>query len=195
MAKERRRASRTAVTLVEVLVALAVASILMVVLYGAVQTFFARDSRASLVAMTDRTFAQKELRLGLTKLMLRIREGTKVLSPVPGESGPELVFRDVLNRKVRIRVDPATRTVVSEIADGAGWAADGPKSVTNASGQSAIVAYPVRIPNCANLCFTGLSPSCVVLSLTLASGSAENSLLTAIHVRNYNLALRGGDSS
>ena len=100
-------------TLVEVLVALAVSALVATVLFAAIRHFFSRESKASLATATERAFAQKDLRIGLKKLMLRIREGTEILSPRPGGTASELVFRDVLNQKIRLRVVPERQALLS----------------------------------------------------------------------------------
>ena len=74
---------RHAVTLVEVLVALALVAVLVMTLYAIVRFFFSRQSKSSLVTMTDRVIAQKDIRIGLRKLIVRIREGTEILEPEP----------------------------------------------------------------------------------------------------------------
>lgn len=180
---------RTGVTLVEVLIALVLVSLLMTVLYGIVSYFFSRESRSSLATMTERAFTQKDIRIGLKKLMLRIREGTEVLDPRPGYTSSELVFRDVLNQKVKIRLDADRKSVVSELfSSGAFVREEKPYEIVTAAGDRTLLARPIAIGNCSNVAFTVLSPSCVVVSLTLFSGHVENSLLTAIHLRNYRLA-------
>lgn len=181
--------TRRAVTLIEVLVAVGVSALLALVLFGTIRHFFSRDSKASLSTATERAFAQKDLRIGLKKLMLRIREGTEILSPRPGVTASELVFRDVLNQKVRLRLNPERQALQSERFEGGDFKVETEAfEVVTEEGDRTLLARPIRIGSCSNVAFTTLSPSSVVLSLTVFSGHVENALMTSIHLRNYKLA-------
>lgn len=185
-------AKRRGTTLVEVLVAIGLVSIVMGILYGLVTFFFSRKSKSSLTTMTERAFAQRDIRIGLQQLMVRMREGTKLLSPEPGFTGDELVFLDVLNRKIRLRRDPTSSFVISEIFENGAWVAEKtPSAVKDEGGRRWNVNIPVRIRNCSNLSFTTMSPTFAVVSVTLKAGHIENALLTAVHLRNANLAPYG----
>ena len=82
--------------------------------------------------------------------------------------------------------------MVSERWTGADFAPEtGARRVDTRTGDSANVSYPIRIPGCRNAVFTTLSPSCVVTSLTLVTGDQENARMTAVHLRNHALAVRG----
>jgi len=187
MASYRER--RHGLTLVEVLVAACVMSVVILMLYNAVRFFFSRQSKSSLITMTDRAFANHDLRYGLRQLMMRVREGTKIISPLPGSSSNELVLRDLLNHKIRLRIDPASKRLISELfLQGEFLPETLPFEVTTPEGDNIIVTRPIKIPACSSAAFTTLSPSCVVVSLTVASGHVEESWLTSIHLRNFRMA-------
>lgn len=181
-----------AFTLVEMAVAFVLAVIVLGILYGAVSFFLGGSRPTGVAAVMSRTFAQQQIRIGLQKMIMRIREGTEVLDPGPGMTSGTLKFRDVLNHTVRLRLDRANQRVVSERLEAGAFSVETSAfEVAVASGQPVAVTRPIRIDGCTNLAFTVLSPSCVVVSLTLAEERAENALMTAIELRNSSLALRG----
>lgn len=182
--------SAEGLTLIEILIAVVLVSVLATATFGVLRFFFHRGSKASLTTATERSFAQKDLRLGLRKLIIRLRESTCLLAPEPGFDGDELLFRDVVNDRIRLRLDGDT--VISERRAEGSWTREtAPRSIPLPEGARLLVAHPIRIPGCRKLRFTVLSPSCVVVALTLGQGPSQASLLTAVHLRNGALALRG----
>lgn len=185
-----KRVRLRGLTLVELLIAVVLVSVLAGATFAVLRFFFHRGGKASLTTATERSFAQKDLRTGLRMLVIRLRESTAVLSPDPGFDGDSLEFLDVVNDRVRIRLEGDR--VISERRVSETWQREtAPRSIPLDGDAQLNVSHPIRIPGCSSLRFTVLSPSCVVVALTLGTGPSQASLLTAVHLRNGALALRG----
>lgn len=172
----------------EVLVGAALVSGLLAMIYGAFHLFFSDKSRHSVTNLTKRSFIQKDAKAGLRRLIYRLRESIQILEPEPGKGGTELVFRDILNRKVRVRRDGTQNRMVSEILIASNWVEErNPESVTSGS-TSLAATWPIWMPNCTDLFFTVLSPECVAVEASLISEGQPGSLTTVIKLRNAGVA-------
>ncbi len=183
------RRKRLAFTLTEVLIAFSLSVVLSGALYFAFSFLFSRKSASSLTNLTDRSFIQKDARMAMRKFFLRLREGTQLLSPAPGDTSASLVFRDILNDRIRLRLITAEKRIISERFLAGTWTQETkPRVLTTSGGDKICPAFPIRIPNCSNVSFTALSPTCVAIHLTLTWRGNHDSLMTAITLRNANLA-------
>lgn len=180
--------SRHGTTIVEVLVAAFIAGLVLVVVYGAMRLLFWSGSTYNLMGTTRQSFVKSDAKAGLRRLMYRIREGIQVLSPEPGRSGTELIFRDLLNDRVRVRLEPAQRRVVSEKSSGAGWAIEtDAKSMQTGTGAVA-ATWPITVNNCRGIRFTTHSPECVAIEAEIDHEGLSGSLMTVIKLRNAGIA-------
>ena len=163
-------------------------SILMFVVYQVFHLLFGSRSRHSLVALTRRSFIQKDVKVGLRRLIYRLREGIQVLEPFPGLGGEELVFRDVTNQKIRIRREDSENRLISEKDEAGNWVReDQPTMVTVGTG-SLPASLPVKMENCSSLHFTVLSPECVSIRVGLLQEIERGSFMTIVKLRNSSLA-------
>lgn len=179
---------RRGFTLAEVLVALAITSVVLGIIYGLFHFFFASKSRSNLTGLTRRSFIQKDAKAGVRRLTYRLREGTQILSPPAGTTGEELVFRDIQNTDVRLRRIAAENRVVSEIYQNGAWVREtAPATVQTAAGQLP-VCFPVQVSNCSAMRFTPLSGGSVVIEASIENEGTTGSLLTLVKLRNVNKA-------
>jgi prepilin-type N-terminal cleavage/methylation domain-containing protein len=175
---------RRAYTLVEVLVAMGLVSVLLGGAYGVFHLLFSSKSRSNLHGLTRRSFVQKDAKSGLRRLSYRLREGIQILSPVGGTSANELVFRDLTNSEVRLRHIPAERKVVSERNVDGTWVQETDPDFVNTSGGRMVASWPVLIQNCTDIRFTAISPDCVTVQASLEWEGQVGPLLTVVKLRN-----------
>ena len=179
---------RRGVTLVEALVGLAVSLLALGLAYAISHQLFNAPGRHSLAAMMGRSAIQKDAKVGLRRLIYRVREAIQVLEPLPGHGGDALVVRDITNKKLRIRRDPATSKLVSEISNGGAWTVESGPVEVPVDGASLPASFPVHMGNCNAVQFTALAPDCVVVQLAVASDDQVESFMTTIKLRNARLA-------
>lgn len=179
---------RRGVTLVEALVGAAVALLALALVYGLWHQLFAGSGRHSLTAMMGRSAIQKDAKVGLRRLIYRVREAIQVLEPLPGRGGDTLVVRDITNKKLRIRRDPATGKLVSEVGAGSGWTVETQPIEVPVDGASLPASFPVQMSNCNAVRFTVLAPDCVVVQLSVAADDQIGSFMTTVKLRNARLA-------
>lgn len=179
---------RGGVTLVEVIVGTLIAILVVMVCMELMRFLFSTRSRSSLVAMTRRSFIQKDAKAGLRRLVYRLREAIQVLSPEPGTSADTLVFRDILNQKVRVRLDAGERRLVSEREEEGAWRLEtGPAQVTVAA-RTVPAGWPVTVQNCTSVRFTAQTPECVVVEAGVATAGMEGAFMTLVKLRNAGMA-------
>lgn len=178
------RRTRAGFTLVEVLVAMSVAIALLAVVYGILHLLFNAGSRSSLTGLTKRSFIQKDAKAGVRRLMYRLRESIQVLSPAPGTSASELVFRDITNAEIRLRRIPAEERVVSEHLVNGAWVEEVQPATVDTGSGPVPATWPVAIRSCRSIRFSALAPDSVSVQATLASEGALGSLMTVVKLRN-----------
>ena len=176
------------VTLVEALVGLGIAMLALSLAYGISHQLFAGAGRHTLAAMMGRSAIQKDAKVGLRRLIYRVREAIQVLEPLPGRGGDTLVVRDLTNKKLRIRRDPATAKLVSEVSAGGGWTIETQPVDIAVDGASLPASFPVQMSNCNAVQFTVLAPDCVVVQLSVAADDQIGSFMTTVKLRNARLA-------
>lgn len=179
---------RRGVTLVEVLVGVAVIVLALMLAYGISHQLFGSSSRHNLANMTRRSFIQKDAKVGLRRLIYRIRESIQVLEPLPGRGGDALVVRDITNKKVRIRREPADRRLVSEVFENGGWRLETAPVEVPVDGASLPASFPVYMSNCNSVAFSTQAPDCVVIQLGVAADDQIGSFMTTVKLRNARLA-------
>ena len=176
--------SRAGYTVVEVLVALAIVLALSAVIWGLMHQLFGSGSRSSLSGLTRRSFLQKDAKAGVRRLTYRLREAIQILSPAPGASASELVFRDITNAQVRLRLVPGEDRVISESLESGSWVEEvAPKTVDTGSGPMP-ATWPVLVRNCRSIRFSALSPDSVTVHATLISEGALGAMMTVVKLRN-----------
>ena len=180
---------RRAITLVEALVGMAVMCLALTLAYGIAHQLFGTGSRHGLAGMMTHSSIQKDAKVGLRRLIYRIRESIQVLEPLPGHGGDTLVVRDITNKKLRIRRDPNEKRLISEVsADGTNWVPEtGPVEVA-VDGASLPASFPVYMPNCSAVSFSVQAPDCVTVQLAVAADDQIGSFMTMVKLRNARLA-------
>ena len=179
---------RRGVTLVEVLVGMVVMLLALALAYGVSHQLFGTRSRFNLASMMGRSAIQKDAKVGLRRLIYRIRESIQILEPLPGRGGDTLVVRDITNKKLRIRRDAAAQRLVSEVSAGAGWTVETTSVDIAVEGASLPASFPVYMPNCNSVNFTVLAPDCVVVQLSVSADDQIGAFMTTIKLRNSRLA-------
>lgn len=176
--------SRRGVTVVEVVIA-AVLFCLVAILVFQLLSAFVSDRRTSAARLTGASFLRQDLRLALQKLLERIEQGIEVIEPPPGASASELVFQDVLNERVRLRVDPrGTLVSLAEAGPGVEREETTARTITTAGGDRFAPALPVRVPHCKRAAFTALGPTLVGIELTLVDAGQSVTLFTTARLAN-----------
>lgn len=176
--------SRCGYTLVEALVAFAVAGVVMAVLWGLFMHLVRGQSPMSIVGGTSKTLVQQQTRVGLRILFHRLQEAVQILEPLPGKTDDQLVFRDLLNRTVRLRFDRESRELVSERAATGG---DFVREADVAAGDA--LGRPIVLTEIDNAVFTVLSPTAAFLALRPSDRGVEDTSMTIIHLGNGKLGL------
>lgn len=179
---------RRGVTLVELLVGLGLAAVAFAVIYEVMHLFFGSNSRNNVAGITKRSFVQKDAKVGLRRLIYRLRESIQVLDPAPGKGGPELIIRDITNQRIRIRRDAAQSRMISEKFNGTAWELETTPTLLAAGTAGMLPAsFPVYMASCSDLFFTVLTPECVAVEATLISDGQAGTMTTVIKLRNAGL--------
>jgi hypothetical protein len=172
------------ITLVETLIACVLASMLLVLVYSLMGLFFGNRGHSNVTALTRRSFLQKDAKSGVRRLLYRLRESIQILSPAPGTSADELVFRDITNVDIRVRHLPAENRVISERSVNGTWVPEtGPVLISTSAG-SIPASWPVMVSNCPSIRFTAVAADCVTVQASLEWEGQLASLLTLIKLRN-----------
>lgn len=179
---------RRGVTLIEVLIGMAIGAVMIGIVYQTFHLLFNRDSRHSLTSLTTRSFIQKDMKVGLRRLIYRLREGIQIVEPLPGQGGEQIVFRDVTNLKIRIRRDPTRNQLISEREQGGAWITEDQPTLVDTDAGSLPASFPVRMDNCWSAHFTALSPECVSMRVTVEQEGQQGTFMTIVKLRNSNLA-------
>jgi prepilin-type N-terminal cleavage/methylation domain-containing protein len=180
--------TRRGYTLMEVITAAVIATVMAGFAFGAWRTLFNPDSRHSITGLTRASFSQKDARAGVRRLLYRLREGIQILEPPPGKSGPALMFRDVTNKDVRVRLDADARRVISEVRSRTGWTREDRPIEVDVAGTKLAASWPIQMLNCTALSFTVLSPECVAVEATVEADGQPRLVMTVVKLRNSNLA-------
>lgn len=176
---------RRGYSLIEVLVAISLVSVLLGSMYGVSHLMFSSNSKSNLTSMTRRSFVQKDAKSGLRRLTYRLREAIQVLSPEGGRSAPELIFRDLTNSEIRLRHLPAEKRVISERNVNGSWQLESePDFVNTPSGGRMVASWPVVIQNCSDIRFTAIAPDCVTIQASLEWEGHTGPLMTVVKLRN-----------
>lgn len=179
---------RRGFTLVEIVIGVILASILIGAVYGLFHVLMWNRSRSNIVGLTGRTAMQMDAKIGVRRMMYRLREAIQILSPAPGITASELVFRDLTNAEIRVRLLADEQRVVSERLTGGAWVREtDPVMMSTASGPVP-ATWPIVLAGCKAVRFTPLSPDCVTVHATLTSDGNTGSVLTMIRLRNAGLA-------
>lgn len=175
-------------TLVEILIAMSLFTLVIGGVYGWLH-LAAGQSHGSISSRTTLSYLRQDVRLGLEKLVGRLESSIEILSPEPGQSGGELIFRDLLNHDARVAHEPPTGELASYRREGASWVRETDVvSLTTEEGaafQSPV--QPLRIRECQSVLFRVYSPTLVSIELTLADRGAAGTLVTLVHLRNSQL--------
>lgn len=170
-------------TLVEGLVALVVAGLVIVLLWGLFLHLVRGQSPMSVVTGTSRTLVQQQTRVGLRLLFHRLQEAVQILEPLPGKTDDQLLFRDLLNRTIRLRFDRDRRELVSERAGQGDFVREAEVAPDD------VVARPIVLSDIDNVVFTVLSPTAAFIALRPSDRGVEDTSMTIIHLGNGKLGL------
>lgn len=179
---------RKAFTFVEIMIVVILSSVLIVVIYNLFHALFGNRSRSNLANLTKRSFLQKDARSGVRRIAYRLRESIQVLSPSPGTTSSELVFRDVTNAEIRLRHDVAAKKVVSERLVEGNWVEEKEPMNVSTGSSSTPVSWPVQIQSCSSIRYTAMSPTCITVQASLELEGQVTPLLTVVKLRNHRLA-------
>jgi hypothetical protein len=159
------------------------------VIYGLIVLIFgSQEQNKGVVGQTGVSFVRQDLRLAVQKLVARLEEGIEVLSPEPGHTARELVFKDVLNNRVRLSRDERSGALRSWTIDRSGNATPELAVTLPLPGKDPfLVTQPIEVPDCESVVFTGLSQALVTVGLTLKDGANKATLLTQVRLRNGEL--------
>ena len=64
-----------------------------------------------------------------------------------------------------------------------------PTELVTEGGQTIRPVFPIKVKNCVNASFTAISPTCVVVHLTITFKGNHDAIMTAVALRNKNLAI------
>ena len=179
---------RRGFTIVEVVIGVVLASILIGAVYGLFHVLLWNRSRSNVTGLTGRTAMQMDAKIGVRRMMYRLRESIQILSPSPGTTASELVFRDLTNAEVRVRLLADEQRVISERLTGGVWVREMDPVIMNTKTGKVPASWPIVLSGCKAIRFTPLSPECVTVHASLASDGTTGSVLTMIRLRNANLA-------
>jgi hypothetical protein len=171
-------------TLVETLVAAAIATLVIGMAYAVLHHFFFAGSRGSLPVLSLRSSLQKDTKVGVRLLTYRLREAIQILSPPAGTAADELVFRDVTNADVRLRHIAAERRVISERLVGGAWVRETDPVALGAADRPVPASWPVRVGSCVGIEYTVLSGSAVAIRACLEAEGQLSSFVTVVKLRN-----------
>ena len=179
---------RDAVTLTEALVAFAIVTVVMMVLYGFLSRVFS-TAKPSVTNQTGLSFVRQDVRLAFQKLMDRLEERIEITAPAPGKAAATLEFKDVLNHSTALALNGADlvslklKGTTREVEITAG-------TLTTSTGQTVPEGRPVKVPGVKTALFQVLSPTLVTIILTVVDANQTGHLVATARLRNSRLADR-----
>lgn len=177
--------ARRGFTLPEILIVCAVVSLVLVVLYQFLHSVFS-SKKQSVVRLTGASLLRQDARLALEKLLDRVEEGIEITAPVPGGEGPALEFRDLLNHPTQLAL--SGKDLVTFQRAGGGWQLEtAGATVATEGGQVYAPVRPVKIPQVLKVNFRVMSPSFVLIELTLEDGGRTVTIVAPARLRNPGL--------
>lgn len=174
-------AARRANSVFEMLVALALFSVLVILIWMLMGNFLRREGKSSILTGTSRSLVLQQSRQAIRKLHYRLQGGTQILSPLPGITSRELVFRDSRNRQVRLRYVPAQKQLVAERSVEGEYASERRIGTTGEE-------HGFDVSFCENALFTVLSPRTVCVNFTTFDDRLKESYMIVITLANSRLA-------
>jgi len=156
-------------TVIELCVGAGIGFLALSIAWGLFHMLFA-GKRWDVAGMTHGSYMQKDARPGLRRLMRCVNEAVEVLEPAAGASGPELMLRALTGARLRIRVDPDTRSLISEREQGGAWVADDESTV--------------RMRGCAGANFAVIAPHVVTAVVTLEQAGLQQPYSMTLETRN-----------
>lgn len=167
-------------TLFESLIALALFVMLGFFIWELFGALFPRDGPMSLNIAASRSLVLQQSRQAIRKLFYRVQEGIQLISPAPGRTARELVFRDIRNRSIRLRHVATEKRVVCEYLQEDGtWVPEKTVESTN--------ARPIQIDSCESALFTALTPATVCVNFTTSDDRVRETYMTVITLSNTRL--------
>lgn len=190
------KTNRHGTTLVEILIAASLLSLILGMAWR-LMSIVNSTGGTSLENLYQRTMLNQDVVTGMEKLYNRLQEGIEILEPRPGKVSTKLVFRDLLNHTVTLKIVSNDRNrpgiLVSTCADsgtpeekGRGCPAH-EKSENNVVGNQFFPVPPVRIENVKSVTFTSLSATCININLILSLSNAEVPMAVTIKMKNSGL--------
>jgi len=169
------------VTIAELLIALALFSVLSGVAWSLFSNFASQDSKLSVTRGASLTLVQQQSRQAIRKLFYRLQEGIEIIEPPPGKTDSNLQFRDLLNRTVRLRHDQARRELVSERL------AEGVFVDERSLPTTHLMVQPIRLDHCSHITFTTLTPTTLFVSFSTSDQAHGDSFMSIVHLPNSQL--------
>jgi len=170
------------VTLIEIVVAMGLLTLLMGLLWFLLGQFTGRG-QLSVATGASRAIVQQQSRLAIRKLFHRLQEAIQILEPPVGKTAQHLIFRDVLNRTVRLQLDAANGQLVSERLVSGNYVGERELEQDNP------MVKPIRVPFCESVHFTTLGPTAAFVTLTSADKHVADSFMSVIYLSNSRLTL------
>ena len=174
--------TRRGFTLFEALLAFALFSLLMVLLWPLFTKLMGREGPMSISIGASRSLVAQQSRQAIRKLFYRIQEGIHIVSPLPGVTDTTLVFHDMRNQTVRVSAVPNEKKVVTErlMPDGT-WTRETllPHDPSDAEG--------IVIPFCEEMQFTAITPGAVCVNFTSFDDRVKETYMTVIALSNARL--------
>ena len=172
---------RRGMSLFEMLMGLALLVLLFTLIWSLWGTLTARSSRLNLVTGASRTMVQQQSRQAIRKLFYRLQEGIQILEPLPGGSANALVFRDILNNTIRLRLDRNKNMVITERLKDRTFELETPELSTSAFDK------PIQVASCKAVTFTTITPTTVLVAFTTADSQIADSFMAIISLANGRL--------
>ena len=177
-----RADGRRGFSLFEGLIALALFSVLLIVIGPIFSKLMGRDGPMSINVGASRSLVAQQSRMAIRKLFYRLQEGIQIISPLPGVTAGELVIRDMRNRQVRVVGIAAEKKLVTErLQPDGSWVREStlPHEASDSDG--------IVIPFCEDVQFTAITPGAVCVSFSSFDDRVKESFMTVIALANARL--------
>lgn len=180
--------SRRGWTLVEIMVASALLSLVIGAVYGLISLTMSNEE-ASVGRRTATSYLRQDARIGLEKLLERLESSIEILVPEPGQVADSLEFRDLLNHDTKLTIEPGTDQLVSFSRENNQWTREDPVTKLTTRGGEAFDSpvKAIKIPRCKKVVFKVFSPTLVSIELTVEDSGRQGTLVTMVHLRNSRL--------